>query len=62
MKNKNQNSENWYGILYFNREDSRVIVPKRVQGMGWTLNFGNTLTYVLIAVIIGLIIIFKYIV
>lgn len=62
MKNKNQNSENWYGILYFNREDSRVIVPKRVQGMGWTLNFGHTLTYVLIAVIIGLIIIFKYIV
>jgi len=62
MKNKNQNSENWYGILYFNREDSRVIVPKRVQGMGWTLNFGNTLTYVLIAVIIGLIIISKYIV
>lgn len=58
---KNNNEENWYGVFYFNRKDSRIIVPKRFRGLGWTLNFGNPYTYILIAVIILLIILSNYI-
>jgi len=42
-----------WGIFYFNRKDSRIVVPKRVRGMGWTLNFGNIYTYILLILIIS---------
>lgn len=42
-----QNPENWGGIkflgLYFSKEDSRLLVPKRNPAMGWTLNLGHQL-------------------
>ena len=41
-----------WGIFYFNRKDVRVLVPKRLRGMGWTLNFANIYTYLLIICII----------
>jgi len=41
-----------WGIFYFNRKDGRIVVPKRVRGMGWSLNFGNFYAYVLIILII----------
>ncbi|WP_372751991.1 DUF5808 domain-containing protein [Labilibaculum sp.] len=54
MRNKvnKQKTDNWIGVLYFNRKDSRVIVPKRISGMGWTLNFANPYTYIMVIVII----------
>jgi uncharacterized membrane protein len=41
-----------WGIFYFNRKDSRIVVPKRVSAMGWTLNFGKIYTYILLIFII----------
>lgn len=33
---------NWkWGIFYFCREDQRIIVPKRIRGLGWTINFAR---------------------
>jgi predicted Ser/Thr protein kinase len=33
---------NWhFYFIYFCRHDPRIIVPKRVSGLGWTVNFGN---------------------
>lgn len=29
------------GIFYFCREDQRVLVPKRIRGLGWTINFAR---------------------
>jgi ABC-type methionine transport system permease subunit len=35
-------SANWkLGIFYFCRSDPRILVPKRILGLGWTLNFGR---------------------
>ena len=45
-----------WGIFYFNRKDSRTVLPKRIRGMGWTLNFGNIYTYVLIILMVTTII------
>jgi len=47
------------GIFYFNRKDRRILVPKRIMGMGWTLNFANSYTYVLILGLFLAVLIFK---
>ena len=42
-------SKNWkFGILYFNKEDRRIIVPKRINFLGWTVNFANPIVYVIL--------------
>lgn len=35
------NPKNWNGFLYFCKEDSRLLVPKRIKWMGWTVNLGH---------------------
>lgn len=33
---------NWkWGVFYFCRADPRVLVPKRIRGLGWTINFAR---------------------
>jgi len=55
MKNKfekanyeamHRDPDNWKGIFYVNKKDPRVWVSKLVPMTGWTLNFGNTYTYI----------------
>ncbi|SCY40402.1 DUF5808 domain-containing protein [Flavobacterium caeni] len=37
-----ENPDNWiWGMFYFNREDKRMLPPKRTPWMGWTVNFAN---------------------
>jgi len=52
--------DNWRGIFYLNKNDSRIIVPKINPQMGWTLNFGNLFTYIIIAGIILLIMLINF--
>lgn len=37
-----------WGIFYFNRDDSRLIVPKKLRHLGWTLNFAHKTSYLLL--------------
>ncbi|WP_068963327.1 DUF5808 domain-containing protein [Desulfosporosinus sp. BG] len=41
-------------FFYFNKEDSNFLVPKAF-GIGWTLNWANPISWVIILAIIGLI-------
>lgn len=35
--------DNWRcGIFYYNKQDKRLLPPKRCEWMGWTVNFANT--------------------
>ncbi len=34
-----------WGIFYYNPDDDRVLVPKRVQVLGWTFNFARQEVY-----------------
>jgi len=54
------NTNNWKGIIYFNRNDSRVVVPKMNKYLGWTLNFGNIKTYLGLIAIVAIIVLTKY--
>ena len=42
---KNNKSYWIWGFFYFNREDSRVILPKRNENMGTTFNFARPQPY-----------------
>jgi uncharacterized membrane protein len=34
--------QNWkWGIFYYNPEDNRLLPPKKIKSMGWTVNFAN---------------------
>ena len=51
------NSANYkWGVFYYNKNDSRIFVPKR-YGFGYTLNFGKP--YVIIGFILILLILFS---
>ncbi len=43
------------GFFYFDTSDKRVVVPK-LSKWGWTLNVGNTYTYVLIILVVAILI------
>jgi len=49
LKNKwHDDPKNWkLGIFYFNKEDKRIIISKRLKLFGWTLNFANPLSYII---------------
>jgi len=50
-----QNNNHWrLGVFYFNRQDRRLLVPKR-HGIGMTLNFGHLAAWVIIGLIVLLI-------
>ena len=47
MNNIEDDSRNWkWQILYFNRSDSRIFVPKRT-GLGWTINIAHPISVVI---------------
>ncbi|MBN2636441.1 MAG: hypothetical protein JXR61_09230 [Prolixibacteraceae bacterium] len=49
----NTNPENYkWGLIYFNRGDSSIFVPKLLSGTGWTLNFARPESYLIIALLI----------
>ncbi|MEI6682669.1 MAG: DUF5808 domain-containing protein [Bacteroidota bacterium] len=47
---------NWkLGLFYYNKLDKRIFPPKRIQGLGWTVNFANPRSYLFL---LGLIVVF----
>jgi len=53
--------ENWKGPFYFNRKDPRILVPKFIPSLGWTLNFASPYSYISMAAIVLIIVVFEFI-
>ena len=51
---------NWKGVLYFNRKDPRILVPKQNPELGKTLNFANPYAYVTIIAFVLIVIATQY--
>ena len=51
---------NWkFGIFYYNPKDKRIFPPKRI-GWGWTVNFANPYSIlVLVAIIVAIEVLFR---
>lgn len=46
---------NWrMGVLYYNKLDKRIFPPKRLKGLGWTVNFAHPYSYLTLTGIIFL--------
>ena len=49
-------SNHWkLGFIYFCREDERMLVPKRIGGLGWTLNFARPLAVPFLGFLLALV-------
>lgn len=59
LDNMHKNPSNWKGTFYFNRKDPRLTVPK-INGLGWTFNFGSTYSWLFIVFIVLIIIASNY--
>ncbi|MGB8367917.1 MAG: protein kinase, partial [Verrucomicrobiia bacterium] len=48
-----RNPLNWTSAAYFSKRDSRILVPRHIRWMGWTLNFGHPLAlFAIVAIVI----------
>ncbi|HET8552521.1 MAG TPA: DUF5808 domain-containing protein [Gammaproteobacteria bacterium] len=43
-----------WAIFYVNRDDPRILVPK-LSGLGFTLNFGRKISYLVVAALVALV-------
>ena len=41
-----------WSTFYFNRNDPRIIVPKRTRFLGWTINFARPASYLMLVVLL----------
>jgi uncharacterized membrane protein len=49
----NNNPANWkLGLFYYNKEDKRILPPKRIKWLGWTVNFANPISIMIFALIL----------
>ena len=45
---------NWkFGIFYFNPKDPRIMPPKKIKAMGWTVNFANPVSILIMVILIA---------
>lgn len=45
--------DNWiWGIFYFNKQDNRILLPKRIPILGWTLNFAHPVSVIVFGILI----------
>jgi uncharacterized membrane protein len=59
MINNREDNYKW-GLFYYNPDDSRVIVPKRNPGFGWTLNFARFYSWFIIIMIVAIAVLVGY--
>jgi uncharacterized membrane protein len=52
---KDKNNDDYYvwGLFYYNKDDKRLLPPKRRPWMGWTVNFANPYSILLLVAIIA---------
>ncbi len=53
---------NWiWGFIYYNPQDKRILVLKRVRWMGITFNFGHRVSHlILVLILIMIVILIKF--
>jgi uncharacterized membrane protein len=49
-----------WSVFYFNKDDRRIIVTKRMRLLGWTLNFARWETWLIVVSFIVLAIMASY--
>ena len=51
--------DNWvWGIFYYNPQDPRLFIPKKIKEFGWTTNFANPNSAIVMLILISVLLIF----
>ena len=51
--------DNWiWGIFYYNPQDPRLFTPKKIKEFGWTANFANPNSVIVMLLLISVLLIF----
>lgn len=54
-----QQPDHWkMGLFYYNKDDKRIFPPKRIPGLGWTINFANPYSILAFLLVLSPIILF----
>ena len=54
---------NWIlGIFYFNKRDKRIFPPKRLEFLGWTVNFANPYSLIIMMLLIVILAVIGYLI
>ena len=55
--NWHKDPNNWYffNSIYYNPKDDRLLPPKKIKWMGWTVNFANPYSVLILIAILALI-------
>jgi uncharacterized membrane protein len=50
---------NWRaGVFYYNPKDKRIFPPKRIEGFGWTVNFANPYSVLVMILLLAIVLLF----
>ncbi|MGZ3904957.1 MAG: DUF5808 domain-containing protein [Bacteroidia bacterium] len=49
-----------FGVFYFNKDDKRIFPPKRNPYLGWTINFANPYSILVVGLILFLIVLIGF--
>ena len=50
---EHEKPENWiWGVIYFNKNDYRLLVAKRNPMLGWTFNFAHPISFIVLIIIL----------
>lgn len=61
LEEMRKNPDNWiWGVIYFNKKDPRVFLPKRIKGFGITINFAKPLSYVIVLLTIAFVVYWSF--
>jgi len=58
LKQWHEDPKNWkLGVFYYNKDDKRIFLPKRMKTLGWTVNFANAYSVLVLIVILLILVI-----
>jgi len=58
IENWHNDPSNWkWGIFYFNKADKRLFPPKRNSYLGWTVNFANPISIIVLIILVAVLLI-----
>jgi uncharacterized membrane protein len=59
-ENNSDPSKYLFGVFYYNKDDKRLLPPKRYPFLGWTINFANPYSIILVLSIIIILVFFTH--
>ncbi|WP_304064370.1 hypothetical protein [Pedobacter glucosidilyticus] len=61
MNPTDDNKNYRFGLFYYNQDDPRTIVPRKLRTLGYTMNFARPISYVALILLIIMLVFLVYV-